>query len=288
LYPKNFFDFLNQNIFLFIMFISAVVFYLFTFFNERKQMFTLDHILKEKRIITLTLFLLSSVFFVAIANISNRFSDFFLFFAWIFIALVFNEVFSFITFNKPMFKKAIKCAGLICLTYLFLNNLLQLNQMFGNSGSRPEAFRGVGTYLSNNLKKGDIVFNVGWSWFPQLYYYAPDQNYIIGLEPKLTYLYDSKIYWLWSNVGNGYVCEKEKCPELDTEQNSSFRTKDLFSKWTKEEGDKIAETIVNDFKSHYIVSSNNYSYLNSVLNNNNHFRKILNSNNSYFIYKILD
>ena len=286
-YPKNLFDFLNQNLLLIVMFLLSVVIYVFIYFGERKYLSTLDSVLKKKRVVMLTLFLSSSVFFVAIQIISNRFADFFIFFSWIFIVLVLSEIFSYIEFTKPNLKKFSGCAIFICLIYVFLNNTLQLNNIFASNGSRPETLSKVGNYLSLNLKKGDIVFDLNWSWFPQLYYYAPDQYYAIGLEPKLTYLYSPKLYWLLVNVGNGYVCETEKCPDQVALRNKSFNRKDLFRKWTKEEGDKIANVVMTDFKSNYIVSSNDYGYLNNVLDNNKHFQKVVNSNNQYFVYKII-
>ena len=286
-YPRNLFDLINQNIFLIVMFLFSFVIYIFTYFSERKYLSTFDSVLKNKRIMTLTLFLCSSVFFIAIPIISNRFSDFFLFFAWIFVVLVLSEVSSYNEFTKPILKKFSQYAIFVCLIYLFLNNALQLNNMFASGGSRPETFSQVGNYLSKNLKKDDIVFNLNWGWFPQLYYYAPSQDYVIGLEPKLNYLYNPKLYWLWQNIGYGYVCETEKCLNQDVLRNSSFRKNDLFKKWAKDEGDQIANVITTDFMSHYIVSSKDYGYLNNVLNNNKHFQKVVDSNGQYFLYEIL-
>ena len=288
LYPKNFFDLLNQNMFLLMMFISAVVFQIFTFFNERKYMVTLDNTLKQKRILTLMLFFLSLIFFIAVPNISNRFADFFVLFAWVFVALVFSEIFSYLEFTKPNLKKNAGYAVLVCLIYLFFNNCLQLNDSFANSGSHPEIFREVGSYLSQNLKKGDIVFDVTWNWFPQLYYYAPNQNYVIGLEPRLLYSYSPRLYWLWTHIANGYLCEEETCNDQEIKRNHDLKKEESAIKWEKDQGDKIAEVMKKEFKTHYIVSSKDYGYLNIVLENNKNFQKVLNSNNFYYIYKILD
>ncbi len=287
LYPKNLFDFLNQNIILFTMFLSSVIFYVFSYFSERKILLSIDNALKQKRALALSLFFLSLIFFVAISEISNRFADFFVLFAWIFVILIFSELFINLEFTKVILKKAAKYVAFICLAYLFSNSLLQINESFAG-GSRPETFSEVGTYLAKNLKKDEIVFNVSWNWFPQLYYYAPEQDYVIGLEPKLTYVYDPKIYWLWANIGNGSVCEKEECPEEKELQGKILKDKKLALTFLKDQGDKIAKIVVNDFKSHYIVSSNSYKSLNNILNNSKHFEKVLNSQNFYYIYKILD
>jgi hypothetical protein len=286
-YPKNFFDLFNQNVFLCVMFLSAVVVYVLAFLEEIKKVSNFDNVSKSRKIITMVFFVLSSVFIVAISNISNRFTDFFIFFGWIFIVFVFSELFSYIEFTKINLKKFFGYAFFVCLIYLFFNNSLQLNDMFASSGSRPETFKEVGSYLSKNLKKGDIVFNVDWGWFPQLYYYAPEQNYVIGLEPKLTYLYNPRLYWLWQNIGKGYVCENEKCPEIEQRDTQEMRDKEEILPWIKEKGNNIADIVISDFKSHYIVSSRDYVQLNNVLNNSKRFEKVLNNKDQYFIYKIL-
>ncbi len=286
-YPKNIFDFLNQNILLIQMFIFAGVTYVFTYFNERKYLFTLDPITKSKRTMMLTLFLSSSVFFVAIQIISNRFADFFVFFSWIFIVLVLSEVFSYVEFKKIQIKKYLSSAILVCLVFLFVNTGLQLNTLFAANGSRPEIFMEIGNYLSKNLKKGDVVFDLNWSWFPQLYYYAPNQNYVIGLEPKLTYLYSPKLYFLLDNISKGYLCESEKCIEKENERDLVFRKRSLLGKWITDEGNRIAEVVVNDFESHYIISSRDYPYLNAILDNNKNFKRVVNSKDQYYLYQIL-
>jgi hypothetical protein len=287
-YPRNFFDLFNLNLLLCLMFISATIVYSLSFLKEIKHIFMLNEDLKSKKIITTVFFVLSAVFMIAIPSISNRFSDFFIFFSWIFIALVYSEVFSYIKFTNFNIKKYSGIAVFICLTYLFLNNGLQLNDIFASNGNRPDTFAEVGNYLSKNLEKGDIVFNVTWNWFPQLYYYAPDQNYVIGLEPKLTYLYNPRLYWLWSNIKYGYLCEEEKCPEINQKYITENRNKKVISPWIIKDGDNIANSIITDFKSHYIVSSSDYFQLNNILNNNKHFKMVLNSHNQYYIYKVLE
>lgn len=287
-YPKNFFDLLNQNYFLCLLFILSVVFYALNFLKDIKKAVFFPDELKKRKIITMVFFVISTIFIVAIPVISNRFSDFFIFFSWIFIVLVFSEIFSFIEFKDIQIRKFAGYAVLVCLVYFFLNNTLQLNDMFATRGSHPETFSEVGNYLSKNLKKGDVVYDVTWNWFSQLYYYAPDQNYVIGLEPKLTYLYSPRLYWLWQNIAKGYVCEKESCPDVESESTIKIRNKKEYVAWTRDNGNKIADIIINDFQSHYIVSSTEYAELNFTLNNNKRFKRVVNSNNKYFVYRVLE
>jgi len=287
LYKRNLFDYFSQNLILFILYIGSIIVHFGIYIKERKNLFVLDEKTKQKRILTMVFFFVSALFFVAITNISYRFSDFFVFMGFVFIVLVINQILPFIDIKKIDIKKGIKYAIIICITFLFINNLLRINDGFATA-SKPDDFSKVGTYLSNHLKEGEIVMNLDWSWFPQLYYYAPKQNYIIGLEPKLTYLHDQRIYWLWSSVGAGMVCETEKCPEKNTEVQNIIKEPDLLKRYFKSEGDKIAKIVVNEFHSHYIVSSANYSFLNKIMDNNKHFKKVIDDKGRYFVYKIID
>lgn len=287
-YPKNFFDLFNSNILLCSMFIVSMVFYVITFLKDIKKSVLFDYQTKNKKIIIMVFFALSSVFIAAIPNISGRFADFFIFFGWVFVVLVVNDIFSYVEFTNKDIKKYTGYSLLFCLLYFFSNSALQIHGSLSSSGSRPDDFAQVGNYLAKNLKKGEIVYDVNWSFFPQLYYYAPEQNYVIGLEPKLTYLYSPRLYWLWQNIANGYVCEVEKCPEIEKESNTKIKSKKDYKAWTESNGEKIADTIINDFQSHYIVTASNYNILNFTLNNSKRFEKVVSSNDKYFVYKILE
>ena len=88
------------------------------------------------------------------------------------------------------------------------------------------------------------------------------------------------------NIGNGYVCEEEKCLSLDNQYTKDILKRETALKWVKEKGEDIANVILNDFKSKYIVTSKDYPQLNIILNNNTRFTKIIDSDNNYFVYKI--
>lgn len=287
LYPNNFFDFISQNIFLFTLYISAIIMHVTVFFHEKKNIMELESFLVSKRVLMMTLFFISSVAFAAISSVSQRFSDFFIFFGWVFIVLVFSEVFSYTNISKNAIKKGLIISVVVCVFYLFANNSIQLREHFAGGGNMPEDFAEIGGYLNNNLSKGDIVFDPNWGWFPQLYYYAPKQNYVIGLEPKLTYEYNNRLYFLWSHIGEGYVCEVEKCPD-QISSLQKIRDKKFAFKWFTEQGDLLSKVMIDDFNSHYIVSSKDYSNLNNILNNNKHFKLVLNDKNKYFIYKVIN
>ncbi|MEI6022846.1 MAG: hypothetical protein WCQ32_03350 [bacterium] len=285
-YPKNFFDFINQNVLLSSIFIFSVVCYVRIFWSNIKNRFSFDNKKKDLEVLLLVLFAVSCVFITAIPLMSNRFTDVFIFFSWVFIVLVLSNVYALFSPTNSSIKNIVRSALVVFLLYFFCNSLLQLYDSFATSGSRPEQFSAIGGYLNDNLKKGDIVFDMDWSWFSQLYYYAPHQDYVIGLEPMLTYKYDPRLYWLWQNIGRGYVCDTENCPTTVQAQSKAFGNKKLRDAWVLDQGNSIADTISTDFKSNYIVSASMYSNLNYVLDNNKRFTKVITTDDTYFLYRI--
>jgi hypothetical protein len=284
-YPKNFFDILENNRLLLFLFLSSVVYFIFSFFREfRKE--EIEN--KKEKVLILFFFFITVTFWSLITLVSNRFTDFFIFFSWIFTVLILSQIFQKISWQDFSIRGFFQKSILIALVFFSLNTFLQLKTTLTQSGSDPLALSEIGNYLNKNLEKNEIVYNTTWNWFPQLYYYAPQQSYVIGLEPRLFYAYDARLYWLWVNIQKGYICEIEECLKEDEVLIDLTQNKKNFDFWYKEQGDKIAKTVLNDFQSKYIISSADFSLLNNVLDNNKNFEKVLSSDNYLFIYKIKD
>jgi len=55
----------------------------------------------------------------------------------------------------------------------------------------------AGRWLAANAHPGDLVVPLDWTQFPSLYYYAPKQRYVMGLEPTtMEVLYPEKLQYL--------------------------------------------------------------------------------------------
>ncbi|TBR22034.1 hypothetical protein EPO15_08830 [bacterium] len=57
----------------------------------------------------------------------------------------------------------------------------------GNDGPR---FRGAAGWFSENLKPGETVVNLWWDDLPELFYDAPAQRYLVGLDPTYMLRWD--------------------------------------------------------------------------------------------------
>lgn len=80
-------------------------------------------------------------------------------------------------------------AGLVCV--LLACGLSAAAYAFtvgaGNDGPR---FRGAAAWFSENLEPGETVLNLWWDDFPELYYDAPGQRYLVGLDPTYMLRWD--------------------------------------------------------------------------------------------------
>lgn len=78
----------------------------------------------------------------------------------------------------------------IAAVVIAISMILTVNQaradMKGESG--PYDYKGASEWIAANVPAGAMIFNTDWDDFPMLYYYNPNNPYIVGLDP--TYLYD--------------------------------------------------------------------------------------------------
>lgn len=292
LYPLDFFNVLQSNALMFAAFVTAITVDVFGYVAfKSKKVSNEDYftgLSPRRRYLQTTVLVLTAVFFLGTVSASARFGDYFTMFAGLYVALSFDYILRSVNFSgsKVMIKGIVTGLSIV-LIYLFFSNILFLQQKIAR-GSHPTEMYQVGMWLNHNTQPGDIIFMPNWSWFTQLYYYAPQLNYPGGLEPRFTYVYNPNLYWLWTHiVDDAYVCELEKCPEVTQKAVEAFRKNDSAEVWAKEEGDKIADRIRNDFGARVVVTSRDYLPFNYIMDHNNNFtRQLYNAEFGYSIYTL--
>lgn len=292
LYPINFFDLVKSNPLIFTLFVAAMSINIFEYFAYKTRKITSDkywgQFAVERRVLQISLLLVIAMFFLGTVAISGRFGDFFTVFIGLYVGLSFDYIFRSINFVMDSgLKKAVLSGLLISLVYVFVTNMLFLRVKLAY-GTQANEFYTVGNWLSVNTTKGDKVFLTNWSYFTQLYYYSPLNDYSSGIEPRFLYDFDHKLYWLYVHMSDdGYVCIEEKCPKMRGVQISMLKTKEGAISWAKSEGDEMASILSKDFKSKYVVTSPNSIAFNYILDHNIHFeRKIYDSVYGYAVYEI--
>lgn len=97
-------------------------------------------------------------------------------------------------------------------------------------------YRLISQWLINNTSDGEIIFNVNWDDFPQLFFWNTKNHYVTGIGSILMYMDDERKYWLWRNISHrGIACGSKECSEGEMD---------------------VYDAIKNEFNSRYIVVNN--------------------------------
>lgn len=60
-------------------------------------------------------------------------------------------------------------------------------------------------WLASHARPGEVVFHAAWDAFPELFYFAPEQRYLVALDPAFIYYADpdQRRFDLWDAVSKG-------------------------------------------------------------------------------------
>jgi len=292
LYPVDFFNFVQGNSLIFAAFVTTLVADLCIYVSFRRNRMSSTEYLGDlplsRRILQMNVLVITAMFFLGVLAISGRFGDYFTFFAALYIALSVDYIRrTTIIKTLPIIRRGVLVGLSVVLIYLFTSNMLFLQDLLGH-GPSPFEMYGTGTWLVKNTKPGDIVFEANWSWFPGLYYYSPKNDYVMGIEPRFLYTYNPSLYWLQTHISqNGYVCNTQTCDGLQKAEVTAFSHASTSLTWAQVQGDKIAQSLVHDFQSQYVVTSKDYKIFDYVMDHNKHFKQVFyDPQFEYSIYKV--
>ncbi|MGA3193331.1 MAG: hypothetical protein ABSD73_12665, partial [Candidatus Bathyarchaeia archaeon] len=270
LYPVDFFSLMQGNSTVFAAFVAALSIDISSYISYRSGRAPAGDyfaaVPEKRRHLQTSVLIMTVGFFLGTIVASARFGDYLTFFTALYVALSFDYVrrLSKLDGSKTI-RRSIAIGSVIVILYLFAGNMLFLETRLATGPNAMEMYQ-VGTWLRNNTKPGSVVFDANWSWFPQLYYYSPKDDYLTGLEPRFAYTLDPAKYWTWEHIAiNGYVCSRETCPDKADEESKAFSGATTTAKWAKTEGNNIADALLNVLHSRYMVTSKDYFVLNYIL-----------------------
>jgi hypothetical protein len=235
-----------------------------------------------------TLFMASLVFLAGV-SLSVRFLDYFVYFCFLYLAIVFDDLIRFFEIKGVLVRKAVFSGVTIAAIFLLVNISLGIYDTFSGVKSYLTT-QAPAEWLNTNLKTGSIVFNVDWDAFPTLYYFTGDRfRYVTGLEPRFLYDLNPRLYWEWAHIGEGIYCEEQDCAEILEARTSALANRNQKNIWYQVQGERIANAIESDFKTDIVVMSVNRTDLLAVLDNSSRFQKELfdTENSAYAVYRIL-
>lgn len=146
----------------------------------------------------------AALFFLALLWRSSRFLEYFVPFAGIALAMVLHAPVADLAGRLEGPRRRLFAAALAA--WLAVASGLAVRQLRG----RPDAGRygEVARWIRDNTPAGSLVFNASWDAFPQLFFHAPANAYVIGLDPTYLALQSQDLYDDWERVGAG----REKAP----------------------------------------------------------------------------
>ena len=93
--------------------------------------------------------------------------------------------------RHPRWGPAIAVASLSLLV-AFHARSMRFYAVYQSSAAPARFFDGAGEWMARNLYAGETVINLYWDDFPDLYYSAPRQHYLWGLDPVYSIRYDGE------------------------------------------------------------------------------------------------
>ena len=67
----------------------------------------------------------------------------------------------------------------------------------------PFAYRGACEWIAANTPAGSMIFSTDWDDFPMLFYYSPDNTYVVGLDPTYLYDRDPELWKIYASITLG-------------------------------------------------------------------------------------
>lgn len=69
--------------------------------------------------------------------------------------------------------------------------------------SNPYRMKAASEWLAAHSRAGEVVFNVDWGMFPELFFWNTRDHYVSGLDPIFLFAYDPKLYWEAHHLATG-------------------------------------------------------------------------------------
>lgn len=94
--------------------------------------------------------------------------------------------------------------GLLGLMFVLFVSLTGIQNWENLADGYPyEDYRDAMTWTREHLPEGATIFHDDWDVFPVLWYYDDRHQYLTGLDPTFSYLYDPARYQTWVNMTTG-------------------------------------------------------------------------------------
>ena len=215
-----------------------------------------EQLSKREQTVFLGAATLSILFFLMAVLFARRSFEFATAFGVLFIALVFSRFF----FEK----NAARIALISVLIVLAAYSATQRSRFLDSTPWEPQRFASVANWIGDHSAPGDIVVNVGWDDFPELFFWNAKNFYVGGMDPIFQYAYDPKRYWAIHHLFSGkmarFTCGAPSCDGDNLETTYKVLKEDFRARYVflvKPSDAKLYQYLSGD--SRFILRSENKS-----------------------------
>lgn len=159
---------------------------------------------------TISLFL-CSLAFLGLTMTAARFTLFWALFTTLFSAFLLRDLLSSAGWTQPAVRSRLRVAVpaliLLAATGIRTHDAVS-DRLITESGkvARPE-MRDICTILDAEAGEGEVVFHTRWIYFPQLFFFAPRQHYLVGSDPMLMLAHGEQYLDIWQHLRKGMLAD---------------------------------------------------------------------------------
>lgn len=73
---------------------------------------------------------------------------------------------------------------------------------YARTGESVYRLQAVSEFLQSSTEPGELVINLQWDRFPELFYFNSSNRYVIGLDPTFNYVHNADLYWNWRRLAD--------------------------------------------------------------------------------------
>ena len=154
---------------------------------------------------TLFLFLLTCAFFVLFLNI-GRFVEYWVPFTILFLASASKDLMEGVDVRGWLRRHRVAgpavCGLLVVLLFAQTARSVVESQLEVET-DRSLYYRFEAAWIKKHVPEGEVVFTCNWDSFPYLFFFAPDQRYLVALDPTFMQAYDPDLFRAWYRIATG-------------------------------------------------------------------------------------
>jgi hypothetical protein len=162
--------------------------------------------------------LVSAAFLFQAITVARRADELFVAFGVVFVSLLATRLQADRSLAwRPLMVKGVAALALLAMPFQTLYRFESFAQYAVTSSQpyHPDRFKAVALWLKEHALPGEIVFNIDWWVFAQLFFWNPDNYYVNGMDPIFEYAYNPALYWknhfLASGRATANTCGSPAC-----------------------------------------------------------------------------